>query len=308
MSFKKSFVYCVVVVSAVFVGCTASQKTAKVAENPSKQKYQQANTAFASGDYQNALTLYEEGMELQKSQNKRVDSTVYQSAGLAAWELKQTDKTIQYLEIAKRYPVATEKTYSILAKAFLEKDNLSKEITNLDAYIAKYPQGEEFQAMQKQLFMAYVRSENWESAYKLWPNLDSNTQNDIKLLASYFKVNEKLNYKNQLGKIAQQMLKLDANNVEALEYFAEKYYWLAENSYLKEMKAYQANKTDKQYQQLLAAYKVYFENYRIARDYFLKLYQITPKSRYATFLGNIFTRYENKEKADYYYNLAKKKQ
>lgn len=288
-------------------GCAPSKQATKTKIDESIQKYQDANTALNNGEFQKALTSYEEIIELKKSQNKRVDSTLYQNAGIAAWELKQADKTIQYLELAKRFKVATDRTYSILAKAFLEKDNLSKEITNLDAYIAQYPQGTEIQAVRKQEFNAYIKSENWDLAYKLWPTLDSNSQPDVKLLNGYYKVNEKLNYKNQLEKIAQQLLKLDANNIDALEFFAEKFYWLAENSYVKEMKAYQANKTDKQYQQLLAAYKVYFENYRIAKDYFLKLYQLDPKPRYATFLGNIFTRYENKEKADYYYNLAKKK-
>ncbi len=289
-----------------FVGCTATKQT-QVKQDGSIQKQQEANTALSNGEFQKALASYEEIIELKKSQNKRVDSTIYQSAGVAAWALKQTDKTIDYLELAKRYSVANDKTYSVLAKAFLEKDNLSKEITNLDAYITKYPQGEEIQAVRKQLYWAYVKSENWELAYKLWPTLDSNTQNEVKLLNCHFKVNEKLGYKNQLGKIAQQLLKLDANNVEALEYFAETYYYLAENSYVKEMKAYQANKTDKQYQQLLAAFKILNENYKKAQTYFLQLYKIEPKSRYATFLGNIYTRFEKKEKADYYYNLAKKK-
>ncbi|NVO09431.1 MAG: hypothetical protein HXX16_05665 [Bacteroidales bacterium] len=289
----------------LITSCTSTKKI--VEQDSSIQKYQEAKTALNSGDYQKALTSFEEIIELKKNQNKRVDSTIYQNAGVAAWELKQTDKTIQYLELAKRFSVANDKTYSILAKAFLEKDNLSKEITNLEAYIAKYPQGEEIQSVQKQLFTAYVKSENWDSAYKIWPSFDNNAQNEVKYLNSYYKVCEKLEYKNQLEKIAQQLLKLDKNNIDALEFFAEKYYWLAENSYVKEMKAYQVNKTDKQYQQLLAAYKVYFENYRISKEYFLRLYQINPKPRYATFLGNIFTRYENKEKADYYYNLAKKK-
>jgi hypothetical protein len=304
---KSNTLLAIILIAAVLIaGCTATKKTTQVKTDESIQKYQDANTALSNGEYQKALTLYEEIIELKKTQNQKVDSTIYPNAGVAAWLQKQTDKTIQYLELAKRFLVANDKTYSILAKAFLEQDNLSKEITNLDAYVTKYPQGVEIIAVKKQLFFAYVKSENWELAYKIWPNLD-NPQNDIQLLNGYYKVNEKLEYKNQLEKIAQQLLKLDANNIEALEFFAEKYYYLAENSYVKEMKAYQANKTDKQYQQLLAAYKVYFENYKIAKDYFLKLYQINPKPRYATFLGNIFTRYENKEKADYYYNLAKKK-
>lgn len=305
---KSSKTILIAISIAIFtIGCSTTKKIATPKTDDSIQKHQEANNAFSTGDFQKAITIYEEIIASKTSQNKKADSTIYQNAGIAAWELKQTDKAIQYLEIAKRYPIATDRTYTILAKAFLEKDNLSKEITNLDAYIVKYPQGTEIKDMQKQIFFAYIKSENWDAANKLWPSLDTQTQGEIKSLTGYFKVCDKLGNKNQLDKIAQQILKLDGNNIEALEHFAEKYYHLAENSYVKEMKAYQANKTDKQYQQLLVAYKIYFENYRIARDYFLKLYQLSPKPRYATFLGNIFTRYENKEKADYYYNLAKKK-
>lgn len=297
----------ILVVSIAFVRCSAPKKVVVETKDPNIQKFQDANNAFTTGDYQKALTSYEEIIEQKKIEKKRPDSTIYQNAGIAAWELKQTDKAIQYLEIAKRYPIATDKTYSILAKVFLEKDNLSKEITNLDAYITKYPQGNEIQAMRKQLFFAYIKSENFESAYKLWPSIDPKDQNEAKMLSSYFKLCDKLNYKNQLDGVAQKLLKVDAYNIDALEHFAEKYYWLAENSYIKEMKAYNEHKTQEQYQKLLAAFKVLNENYKIAKDYFLKLYQLQPKSRYATFLGNIFTRFENKEKADYYYNLAKKK-
>ena len=261
----------------LMIGCTATKQTTQVKTDESVQKLQDANTALNNGDFQKAFTAYEEIIALKQSQNKRPDSTIYQNAGIAAWELKQSDKTIQYLEMAKRFPVATDKTYSILAKAFLEKDNLSKEITNLDAYITKYPQGAEIEAVKKQLFFAYVKSENWESAYKMWPTFDATTQNDVKLLNGYYTVNEKLQYKNQLEKIAQQILKLDANNIDALEFFAEKYYWLAENSYVKEMKAYQANRTDKQYQQLLAAYKIYFENYPNFKRLLSKALPAKPK-------------------------------
>jgi len=297
----------ILALAIAFVRCSAPKTVVVETKDPSIQKLQDANNAFSAGDYQKALTNYEEIVELKKLEKKRPDSTIYQNAGISAWELKQTDKAIQYLEIAKRYPIATDKTYSILAKIFLEKDNLSKEITNLEAYTTKYPQGSEIQAMRKQLFNAYLKSENWDSSYKLWTSIDPKDQNDAKMLNSYFKVCEKLNYKNQLDGVAQKLLKADANNIDALEHFAEKYYWLAENSYIKEMKAYNEHKTQEQYQKLLAAFKVLNENYKISRDYFLRLYQISPKSRYATFLGNIFTRFENKEKADYYYNLAKKK-
>lgn len=296
-----------IILSLIFLsGCSTTKKTA--APDPSIAKLQEANTAFNSGDYQKSLTLYEELLEMQRVQKKTVDSIVFQNAGIAAWELKQPEKSLQYLEIAKRSTAATPQTYSILTKICLQIDNLSKEITNLEAYINKYPQGEEIGAMRKQLFMAYVRSENWELADKAWGVLDKTTQNEVPVLDGYLTVNRSLDKKDMVDKLAKQLLKVDKNNINALDIIAEKYYWLAENRYLKEMKAYQANRTEKQYQQLLEAFKGVNENFKISLDYYLRLYKLDPKTRYATFIGNIYNRFENKEKAEYYHNLAKKKQ
>ena len=105
--------------------------------------------------------------------------------------------------------------------------------------------------------------------------------------------------------IQKQILKLDASNITALEYYAEKYFWKAENLYVSEMKAYKNKKTSSQYKKLLKALEQVWPNYKKSRNYFLKLYKIDPKPEYAKYLGNIYTRYDDKEKAAYYNKRAK---
>jgi Flp pilus assembly protein TadD len=61
----------------------------------------------------------------------------------------------------------------------------------------------------------------------------------------------------------------------------------------------------KQYRQLNDALKTINADFKRARDYFEKLYRVNPDPRYATYLGNIYTRFSNKQKADYYYGRAK---
>ena len=71
------------------------------------------------------------------------------------------------------------------------------------------------------------------------------------------------------------------------------------------MKAYKAKRTNSQYSRLLKALEQVYPDFRKSRDYYLKLYKIDPKKEYANYLGNIFTRLDDKEKAEYYYKKAK---
>ncbi len=283
----------------ILSGCAAS--------NQNKQLSNDAKSAMASGDYQKALANYENIIALNKANNKETDGSVYNNAGIAAWGLQQTEKSIDYLETAKRLSSTSEETFSTIAKAYRKIDNLSKEISSLEEYVQRHPQGREILPVRTQLFDAYVRNENWELGEQLWPLLDSASHNNIQNLTGYLRIKRKLEKVDERDNLAKQILKKDKNNIEALETLAEKHYYIADETYVKEMKAYEKNKTMKQYNQVTEAIKKVNQDYKTARDYFERLYKLNPNARYANFLGNIYTRFENKEKANYYYRLAKKK-
>lgn len=283
----------------ILSGCAAT--------NQNKQLNNDAKSAMASGDYQKALANYENIIALNKANNKETEGSVYNNAGIAAWGLQQTEKSIDYLETAKRLSSTSEETFSTIAKAYRKIDNLSKEISNLEEYVQRHPQGREISSVRAQLFDAYVRSENWEQGEQLWSLLDSASHNNIQNLTGYLRIKRKLEKVDEGDNLAKQILKKDKNNVEALETLAEKHYYIADETYVREMKAYEKNKTMKQYNQVTEAIKRVNQDYKTARDYFERLYKLNPNPRYANFLGNIYTRFENKEKANYYYRLAKKK-
>jgi len=283
----------------ILAGCAAS--------NQNKQLSNDAKSAMASGDYQKALANYENIIAINKANNKETDGAVFNNAGLAAWGLQQTEKSIDYLETAKKLSSTTEETFSTIAKAYRKIDNLSKEISNLEEYIQRHPQGREISPVRAQLFDAYVRSENWEQGEQLWPALDSAAHNNTLYLTGYLRIKRKLEKVDERDNLAKQILKMDKNNIEALETLAEKHYYIADDTYVREMKAYEKNKTMKQYNQVTEAIKRVNQDYKTARDYFERLYKLNPNPRYANFLGNIYTRFENKEKANYYYRLSKKK-
>ena len=265
----------------------------------------EAKHASESKDYAKALDAYTQVIEYYESKGKPVEGKIYENAGVAAWELNNENIAIDYLQKSKQTSTYGEKTISTLALAYKKIDNLSKELNNLELFVEKYPESQNIGQVNAQLFDAYFRSENWDLALNLWPNLAAEIQEDPKFLTQFMKVNCKLDNEKECGELAAKIIKFDKNNVEALEVLAEKYFWLAEKSYQKEMKDYEKNRTAKQYKILLKELDVINANYRTSRDYFLKLYKLNPDPKYANYLGNIFTRFEVKDKADYYYRKAK---
>jgi len=88
-----------------------------------------------------------------------------------------------------------------------------------------------------------------------------------------------------------------------LDWTAKKYFWKAENRYQDELKAYEKNKTNKQYNKLLKALDIVSADFKTSLDYFKKFYTIDPNPGTAKYLGNIYNRLDDKKKADYYYRI-----
>jgi tetratricopeptide (TPR) repeat protein len=267
---------------------------------------QQAEADFNAGNFDAALTGYENAMAANKSQGAPIDGVIYRNAGLAALELKQTPKAIEYLEVAKYTPAVDAETWAGLAKCYREIDNLSKEMTAIENYLENYPEGKEVGAFRVRLFELYVESENWPMAFDLWPPIAETAGTQLKLLNDYFKVNRKLGNDQNCDELAPKMLQLDDKNLVALEWQAKKYYWKAEDFYQAEMKAYENNKTNKQYLKLLESLKLATADFKISLGYFERLYAISPKPDFANYIGNIYARFDDKKNAEFYHEKGKK--
>ncbi len=289
------FSFLILLLSAT--SCKVSKQTSQLTDD--------GNAAFQMADYQSAFKKYQEVISIAESKGKPASGEVLQNAGISAWELGQTQSAIDLLEKAKQTPIANSRAIFSLAKAYQKIDNLSREITNLEEYIKRFPEGKEIEEVNLQLFIAYVESTNWSLAEELLPKLTPGNLSEEKTMVASLKLNQALGNDEKLRPLALKLLKANPNSIVALEVLANSYYREAEDSYQKEMKEYEKNRTNKQYKQLLAALEVINENFRKSRDYFEQLYKLNPDPRYATFLGNIYTRFENKQKADYYYKKAK---
>jgi tetratricopeptide (TPR) repeat protein len=297
---KKLFWVFGIFVFGFLVACTPAKQVVVI------NYLQQAETDFNAGNYEAAIAGYENEMAAKKSQAAMADGIVYRNAGLSAQALKQTTKAIQYLEVAKYTTAVDAETWASLARCYREIDNLSKEIDVLEKYIERYPDGKEISGFRVRLFETYVISENWDLAFGAWPSIAETASSQLKLLNDYFKVNKKLGNNTNCDDLAPKMLQLDEKNLAALDWQAKKYFWKAEDLYQAEMKAYNANKTNKQYLKLLEALKQSTADFKIALGYFDRLYAIDPKPDYADYIGNIYARFDDKKNADYYHSKGKR--
>lgn len=268
------------------------------------QLIEQGEKAFQQENYTETLQALEQVIESKESRGRNAKGTVYFKAGKSALELEQIDKARIYLESAEQNEYASPELYASLAKVYKIIDNLSKEIIALEDYHNNYPQGEKIDEINVRLFETYVESENWDLAVDLWPEIEEQAQSEADLMAGWLIVNKNLENYKTCDKLALQIFELDDENIIALEWYAEKFFQEADNLYVTEMKAYKNNRTTSQYKRLLNALDKVYPTFRKSRDYFLKLYRINPKPEYAKFLGDIYTRLGNKQKANYYYNKA----
>ncbi len=280
----------------LFSGCGISQRVSELQS--------EAGEAYDNEKFEEALFYYEEIIDLKNDRGHDVSGNTYYNAGMAAYETGHNRKTIEYLQLAHRNNHTTERSYYILATTYRKIDNLSLEITNLEAYNDNYPEGERIGEVRKRLFETYLESNNHDNALEIWPLIENMAKEHPGLLEGYFMLNKRLDREEKLEDIAHRLLAIDRDNKTALEYIAEKTFWEAENRYQQEMKAYEQEKTRRQYRQLLDALDEINDKLRTARDYFERLYENEQDPQYATYLMNIYIRFGNDERAEYYRRRA----
>ena len=270
------------------------------------QTKQTAQTAYNNGDYAKALEVWEGMINTSKHKGSEKQCIVLTNAGMAAQKLGQTDKAIDYLKKATYSDFSNEDTYFTLAEIYAEKDNLSLELENLEIYETRFPHGKNIENVNKRLFELYVEIENWEKALNIWEKLTPEQKLETQQIESYLTVNDKLGNEEKSKELALQLLKHDEDNIPALNWLANYYFWKAEKRYNKEMKIYEQKKTRKQYAHLLKVIDEVAVEFNVALKYGKRLYKLDPTSANAKLLGNTYSRLNYKDKAEYYQDLGRK--
>ncbi len=261
--------------------------------------------AYNQGNYALALNIWSKEIAKYEKRDKAAKCPYYTKAGVAALELAKYDLARKYLEGARYTVSENATTYNDLAQIYRRIDNLSDEIDALTAYVKKYPNNKDIVANRNRLFMTEIEATNWQDALNLWPKLPAITQGNIAYRSGLLQAYVGLNNANVADTLAEALLKVQPKNIPALDWLAKKYFWLAENSYRAENKAYTAKQTRQQYAHLLKAYKVITYNFERSLKYFKILFPSEHTAKNAVFLGDVYGRLSNPKKATYYQNLAK---
>lgn len=260
--------------------------------------------AFDDGEYQVALGHYEDFIERHQHDVLSIPDSIYLGAGLSAYHLGQPEKSLNYLNLIRHTETADAEVHYILALLNREIDNLSREITALEMYLASEPEGEKVFTMKERLFETYAESRNYEDAVKIWGEIEEHAGRNEPLLNTYFLVQKALENDDVLDDIAEDLLLLNPDNTDALYHVARKYFWRAENRYQAEMEAYENNRTHQQYARLLRAFEILNTDFHQSLNYFLRLYEIDPRPAYARYIGNIYLRFNDEGKARYYHDKS----
>ena len=263
-----------------------------------------AEDAYQTGEYTIALESAEQVIMNTVEKGKSAEGNIYAIAGKSAYQLEAYDKSRDYLISAREDGYSDEQTILFQADNYHRIDNLSKEITLLEEYIQKYPGGKYINTIRTRLFQTCLESENFELAQELWPLLDLQSRTETENLEVYLTINQVLTNDQVCDSVANLILDSNPEHESSLNWYAEKYYWKAENSYQAEMKAYEENKTRKQYARLLKAFKIVTLDFKQSLDYYTRLYNLYPKTEYAKYLGNIYARLSDEKNAKYYQDKA----
>ncbi|MFV0591611.1 MAG: tetratricopeptide repeat protein [Draconibacterium sp.] len=185
-----------------------------------------------------------------------------------------------------------------MAEIYRSEDNLSKELSALESYVEQY--GNDNQKVNERLFQLYAEISSWEKANGLWQKMSNASQQTESNLETFLEVNKKLDNNAKCDSIASALLTVNSDHFEALDWMAKKFYWAGQNRYDTEMEKYEQNKTRKQYALLLKELDLVTADFKKALPYLEKLWEQKPGKEYASYLANIYARFGDEKKVDFY--------
>lgn len=284
-------------IALFIVGCSTTSKINKQTE--------QAQKAVATGDYETAFALYDTFIREQQSKNKEISGEIFGEAAKAALQINKYIEAESFFKQAVYKSYADADLYAGMQDVYKKIDNLSKELDVLEFFVEHFKSDARFPHLNKRLFEAYIESENWDKATVVWTSLSEETKTEMKYMEMYFSALKKLENESKADLVAKAILKLNVTNQSALEWNAEKYFWKAEHRYQTVMDAYEKNKTNKQYNIMLKALDGITADFKKSLKYYEMLYKLYPSKQYAKYMANIYTRFQDKNKMEYYLKLSK---
>ncbi len=284
------------ILSIFLAACSGPKVIAPVVSNKTI-----AENEMAAGNYLNAMTAWKKYFDQTPVQ--QVTGVEFSNAAQTAFKVGDLNQATNWFDQARYKNYSDPGMYSTLAKIYHSQDNISKELGALEFYSANFT--ENLNEVNRRLFEIYSEINSYDKALGTWEKMDAGSKSEISNLKLYFSINKKLEKPEVCDSVSLVILKAEPENVDALEWNAQKYYWLAENRYQKEMEKYNQNKTSKQYKILLNELELATADFKRALPYFEALWKNGPGEKYASYFANIYARFGDQDKVNYYKKFMK---
>ena len=281
------------ILMGILAGCGAPKMVVSYQQN--------ALESASQGNYLQAVEAWQQHFSQQPVE--QTEGAIFAQAAQAAFLAGNEKLSIDWYDQARFKNFASDEMYTTLAKIYHSQNNLSKELGALE-YLSENSLNIT-SAVYNRLFEIYSEINSEDKALQVWEKAGDEFKNDVGNLNQFFRLNRKLGNGPLCDSLSLVILEKDAGNVAALEWNAQKYYQLAENRYQLEMEKYNRNKTTKQYRVLLNELDLVTADFKRALPYFEKLWSINPGEKYAGYLANIFARFGDEKKSDYYQRFVK---
>ncbi|HYQ56004.1 MAG TPA: hypothetical protein VEP89_01570 [Draconibacterium sp.] len=261
----------------------------------------EAKNFEANGDYSQAMAAWEG--YLNTTDIEDVAGADFAQAAKTAFKAENQAQAISWFDQARYKNYADAEMYQTLAAIYKQQNNLSKELSALEYITENYGSGDG--DINARLLSVYTEIDANEKALEVWRKMDSASRNEESNIKNYFEVNKALEQDAVCDSLANVLLEKDAENIEALEWNAKKYFWAGQNRYDREIAKYNKNKTRKNYNALLKELDLVTADFKKALPYLDKLWEMNPGKEYASYLANIYARFGDEEKTEYYKNYMK---
>ena len=285
------------IILAILAGCSGSKVIAPAAvshKTIAEKAADDGNHALAT----EAWKQYFRGQPITE-----ISGADYAEAAQIAFKINDENLAVSWFDQARYKNFASAEMYSTIAKIYRSQQNISKELNALEFYSTNFT--ENLNDLNTRLFEIYFEIKMNDKALEIWDKMDSKAKNEISNLKSYFMINREFENAVVCDSVSQIILQIEPENTDALEWNGEKYYWLGENRYKREMEKYNNNKTNKQYKILLAELDLATADFKKALPYFEKLWKIEPGEKYAGYFANIYARFGDEAKVNYFKKFVK---
>lgn len=296
ISMKQIFFPLAIIIIVLFAACSGPKI---IAPPPSGKAI--AEKATAEGKYAEAVAAWKNHFSEQTLAS--IPGEDYATAAQMAYKNGDSNQAISWFDQARYKNFASDDMYSTLSEIYREQQNISKELGALEFYASNF--SENLNEVKQRLFAIYFELKLTDNALETWAKMDVTSKNELTNLKTFFSINKQKENSEVCDSLAMVILDREPANVSALEWIGNKYYWLGENRYQREMEKYNKNKTNKQYKILLTELDLATADFKRALPYFEKLWNIESGEKYASYFINIYARFGDEPKVNYYKKYVK---